>query len=89
MVKMRVLVPAEDVDLSTVKYEPEAIQGQPTYSNSISFTGLLSFFIYVCKNSIFVVRALITCSLKTTTTKKNYDVCCSTAFDGVGVQAVC
>lgn len=80
------MVPAEDVDLSSVKYEPETIQGQPTYSNSISFTGLLSFYIFVRKNSVFVVRALLTCSLKTT---KNYDVCCSTAFDGVGVQAVC
>lgn len=66
MVKRRLMVPAEDVDLSSVKYEPETIQGQPTYSNSISFTGLLSFFIFVRKNSVFVVRALLTCSLKTT-----------------------
>ena len=47
MAKKRVMVPAEEVDLSTVKYEPEAIQGR--LHTQISYKYELGFvFLRVC-----------------------------------------
>ncbi len=43
MGKKRLMVPAEEVDLSAVKYEPEPIQG-------LSHTQIHSIYIYVMQN---------------------------------------